>query len=132
MINYYPYPCPYFAYAARIGFAFRLGYFHRHDIRHGSFHGAAFHGTGPTVAATASRQPRNSFLGSSIEKTANTLSAFCDHLRPSIPLYFTLPSLRTPFRRTVRIWISGKHCSVTEIPTLAPVPALAARRTWPI
>jgi hypothetical protein len=44
--NYYPYPYPYFAYVVPIGFAFRFGLFHRHDIPHGAFHGAAFHGGG--------------------------------------------------------------------------------------
>jgi hypothetical protein len=42
--NYYPYP--YFAYAVPIRFAFRFGFFHRHDIHQGAFHGAAFHGGG--------------------------------------------------------------------------------------
>ena len=44
--NYYRYPYPYFAYVVPIGFAFRFGFFHRHDIPHGAFHGAAFHGGG--------------------------------------------------------------------------------------
>ena len=42
--NYYPYP--YCAYAVPIRFAFRFGFFHRHDIYQGAFHGAAFHGGG--------------------------------------------------------------------------------------
>jgi hypothetical protein len=41
--NYYPYPYPYFAYAVPTRFAFRFGFFHRHDIPHRAFHGAAFH-----------------------------------------------------------------------------------------
>jgi hypothetical protein len=42
--NYYQYP--YFAYAVPIRFAFRFGFFHRHDIHQGAFHGAAFHSLG--------------------------------------------------------------------------------------
>jgi hypothetical protein len=44
--NYYPYPYPFFAYAVPLRFAFRFGFFRRHDIHHGAFHGAAFHSSG--------------------------------------------------------------------------------------
>lgn len=44
--DYYPYLYPSFAYVAPIGSAFQFGIFHRHDIHHDGFHGAAipFHG----------------------------------------------------------------------------------------
>ena len=44
--NYYPYLYPTFGYVVPIGAAFRFGFFHRHDIHHDGFHGAAipFHG----------------------------------------------------------------------------------------
>jgi hypothetical protein len=44
--DYYPYLYPSFGYVVPIGSAFRFGFFHRHDIHHDGFHGAAipFHG----------------------------------------------------------------------------------------
>ena len=44
--DYYPYLYPSFAYVAPIGSAFRFDFFHRHDIHHDGFRGAAmpFHG----------------------------------------------------------------------------------------
>jgi hypothetical protein len=44
--SYYQYPYPFFAYAVPTRFAFRFGFFHRHDIHRGGFHGTAFHGGG--------------------------------------------------------------------------------------